>query len=78
MISDERLRAILDTKDHEAAKAAAIQHNNPSECWKIIDGVLVIYDETDMPGWLAAPLSVADENGQTPLFRVTHPDRVIT
>lgn len=67
MITSDRLQQILETKDHEDAIRAmhASGGRTQSECWSIIDGVLVIHDETDPPHWLAPVLKACDEDGNT-------------
>jgi hypothetical protein len=67
MIHESRLQQILASKDADAAAEACREHGNASECWSIIDGVLVIYDETDPPAWLKPVLDAQDEDGNTPL-----------
>jgi hypothetical protein len=69
MVSEERLREILEGKNHKAALRAMDRDGNMSECWGIYDGVMVIYDEDDPPSWLAKVFVEADEDGHTPAFK---------
>lgn len=69
MLPDERLQTILGTKVHDQALAAMRKHGHGSECWSIIDGTLVIYDESDPPHWFPKD---TDEDGHTPEFAAAH------
>ena len=68
MLPQERLEEIIKSKKHKDALKSMEKHGHGSECWGIYDGVVVIYDEDDPPGWLAKVFEEADEDGNTPEF----------
>ena len=68
MLPHSRLMQIVKGKKHKDALKSMKQHGHTNECWGIYDGVLVIYDEDDMPSWLAEVRANADDDGNTPEF----------
>lgn len=74
MLPDERLQQIIKSKKNSDAVNSMDKHGHGSECWGIYDGILVIYDEEDMPPWFAKVREQADEDGNTPEFVAAHGD----
>lgn len=60
-IPDERLQALIEGKDVEAAQESVERHGY-SEGWAICDGALVIYDIDDPPAWFSFE---RDEDGNS-------------
>jgi hypothetical protein len=67
MIHPDRINQIIDSKNHEAALAYVTRHDRvgETECWAVIDGCIVIYDENDNPNWLNDVLAARDDDGNT-------------
>jgi hypothetical protein len=68
MLPHSRLAQIHKGKKHEQALKSMAKHGHQSECWVIIDNVMVIFDEDDPPSWLAEVLANRDDDGNTPEF----------
>lgn len=64
-IPEERLRALIEGKDADAALESCEKHGY-SESWSLIDGCMVIYNLDDPPRWLLPVLAAQDDDGNTP------------